>query len=74
MAYAAIVGIAACSPDRLVSDSGIHRDYVPIHIATYFGAAMTRLSAFPMWYMAEAGILYPAFVVALWRLQPADEY
>lgn len=43
---------------------------VPIHVATYFGAPMSRLTRFPMWYsFIEALLLYPAFIVAIFRLR-----
>ncbi len=81
MAYAAIAGLLGWRWLRFTS--GAHRIAsiailgfiaisVPIHVATYFGASPARISAFPWWYsLVEAGALYPAFAVAIWRLRVA---
>ena len=81
MTYAAIAGFAGWKQLRFRSRA--HKNLsmfilgfivisVPIHMSTYFGAPMTRLTAFPMWYsFAEAAVLFPAFVVTLLRIQLA---
>ncbi len=46
---------------------------VPLHVATYFGAPMSRFSVFPMWYsLIEAAVAYPAFATGLALLQFRD--
>ena len=82
MTYAAIAGFAGWKQLRFRSRA--HKNLsmfilgfivisVPIHMSTYFGAPMTRLTAFPMWYsFAEAAVLFPAFVVTLLRIQLAN--
>lgn len=79
MTYAAITGLVGWR--RLVFRGRAHRIAsivvlgifvlsVPLHILSYFGNSMARFAAFPMWYsFAEAAVLYPAFIVALWRIQ-----
>jgi hypothetical protein len=42
----------------------------PIHIATFFGASMERLTIFPHWHsLLEGASLYPVFAVAVARLR-----
>jgi hypothetical protein len=42
----------------------------PIHIATFFGASMERLTIFSHWYsLLEGAFLYPAFTLAVARLR-----
>ena len=44
---------------------------IPIHAATFFGASPARITRVPMWYSAvEAAFLYPAFCIAVLRIQP----
>jgi hypothetical protein len=79
--YAAIAGLAGWKQLRFRSRAhrivsmvilGFIIVSVPIHIATFFGASMSRYTAFPMWYsLIEAAFLFPAFGVALARIQSA---
>ena len=79
MTYTVLAGLASWR--RMIFRSRAHRVFsivihafflvsVPIHIATSFGASPARLTAVPMWYsLAEAAVVYPAFIVSLWRLR-----
>jgi hypothetical protein len=79
MTYAAIAGLAGWKSLRFHSRAheifsrvilGFIIISVPVHIATYFGASMSRISKFPMWYsLAEGALVYPAFAIALGRLR-----
>jgi hypothetical protein len=79
--YAAIAGLAGWKQLRFRSRAhrivsmvilGFIIVSVPIHVATFFGAPMSRYTAFPMWYsLVEAAFLFPAFGVALARIQSA---
>ena len=83
MTYAAIAGLAGWKQLRFRGRA--HRIAsmvilafiiisVPIHVATFFGASVSRYTAFPMWYsLVEAAFLFPAFGVALARIRYAPD-
>jgi hypothetical protein len=79
MTYAAVSGLVGWTHLRFRSRAhrigsafivGFIVISAPVHIATYFGASMARLSAFPTWYsLMEGAFLYPAFAVTVWHIQ-----